>query len=157
MKAKLNYWIDDLMFEVKFFYFMFPKENWTFYTYLFYCYKDFLNQPLFFFFFLKVVEIAPAFQLDPHLRNRLHTDAVNLAKMVHFLFFCLANSSSGFCCSFFSSYCRCFTGWLSECERTGECSISYWTWETDHSNWKHFRWILVVVWATSQCHSFFCL
>lgn len=30
----------------------------------------------------KVVEIAPAFQLDPHLRNRLHTDAVNLAKMV---------------------------------------------------------------------------
>ncbi|KAF3836953.1 hypothetical protein F7725_004417 [Dissostichus mawsoni] len=30
----------------------------------------------------KVVEIAPAFQLDPHLRNRLHSDAVNLAKMV---------------------------------------------------------------------------
>uniref|UniRef100_A0A8C3G5W7 Pyruvate carboxylase, mitochondrial n=1 Tax=Cyclopterus lumpus TaxID=8103 RepID=A0A8C3G5W7_CYCLU len=30
----------------------------------------------------KVVEIAPAFQLDPHLRNRLHTDAVNLAKQV---------------------------------------------------------------------------
>uniref|UniRef100_G3Q870 Pyruvate carboxylase n=1 Tax=Gasterosteus aculeatus aculeatus TaxID=481459 RepID=G3Q870_GASAC len=30
----------------------------------------------------KVVEIAPAFQLDPHLRNRLHADAVNLAKQV---------------------------------------------------------------------------
>ncbi|XP_063756716.1 LOW QUALITY PROTEIN: pyruvate carboxylase, mitochondrial [Eleginops maclovinus] len=30
----------------------------------------------------KVVEIAPAFQLDPRLRNRLHTDAVNLAKLV---------------------------------------------------------------------------
>ncbi|XP_077444818.1 pyruvate carboxylase, mitochondrial-like isoform X1 [Stigmatopora argus] len=30
----------------------------------------------------KVVEIAPAFQLDPQLRNRLHADAVNLAKMV---------------------------------------------------------------------------
>uniref|UniRef100_A0A3P8TZK7 Pyruvate carboxylase n=2 Tax=Amphiprion percula TaxID=161767 RepID=A0A3P8TZK7_AMPPE len=30
----------------------------------------------------KVVEIAPAFQLDPHLRDRLHTDAVNLAKQV---------------------------------------------------------------------------
>ncbi|KAM8898364.1 pyruvate carboxylase, mitochondrial isoform 1-T1 [Spinachia spinachia] len=30
----------------------------------------------------KVVEIAPAFQLDPRLRNRLHTDAVNLAKQV---------------------------------------------------------------------------
>ncbi|XP_042368108.1 pyruvate carboxylase, mitochondrial isoform X2 [Plectropomus leopardus] len=30
----------------------------------------------------KVVEIAPAFQLDPHLRDRLHADAVNLAKQV---------------------------------------------------------------------------
>uniref|UniRef100_A0A8D0APW0 pyruvate carboxylase n=1 Tax=Sander lucioperca TaxID=283035 RepID=A0A8D0APW0_SANLU len=30
----------------------------------------------------KVVEIAPAFQLDPHLRDRLHADAVNLAKLV---------------------------------------------------------------------------
>ncbi|XP_037613831.1 pyruvate carboxylase, mitochondrial [Sebastes umbrosus] len=30
----------------------------------------------------KVVEIAPAFQLDPHLRNRLHADAVTLAKRV---------------------------------------------------------------------------
>ncbi|CAG5929323.1 unnamed protein product [Menidia menidia] len=30
----------------------------------------------------KVVEIAPAFQLDPHLRDRLHSDAVNLAKQV---------------------------------------------------------------------------
>ncbi|XP_061127629.1 pyruvate carboxylase, mitochondrial-like, partial [Syngnathus typhle] len=30
----------------------------------------------------KVVEIAPGFQLDPQLRNRLHSDAVNLAKMV---------------------------------------------------------------------------
>ncbi|XP_033465025.1 pyruvate carboxylase, mitochondrial [Epinephelus lanceolatus] len=30
----------------------------------------------------KVVEIAPAFQLDPHLRARLHADAVNLAKQV---------------------------------------------------------------------------
>ncbi|KAF3697656.1 Pyruvate carboxylase, mitochondrial [Channa argus] len=30
----------------------------------------------------KVVEIAPAFQLDPHLRARLHSDAVNLAKQV---------------------------------------------------------------------------
>ncbi|XP_033839107.1 pyruvate carboxylase, mitochondrial-like [Periophthalmus magnuspinnatus] len=30
----------------------------------------------------KVVEIAPAFQLDPHLRARLHADAVNLAKLV---------------------------------------------------------------------------
>ncbi|KAI3376513.1 hypothetical protein L3Q82_016962 [Scortum barcoo] len=28
----------------------------------------------------KVVEIAPAFQLDPHLRDRLHADAVNLAR-----------------------------------------------------------------------------
>ncbi|KAG7252031.1 hypothetical protein CRUP_032505, partial [Coryphaenoides rupestris] len=27
-----------------------------------------------------VVEIAPAFQLDPHLRDRLHADAVTLAK-----------------------------------------------------------------------------
>lgn len=34
---------------------------------------------------LKVVEIAPAFQLDPHLRDRLHADAVNLAKQVRFL------------------------------------------------------------------------
>lgn len=32
--------------------------------------------------FPKVVEIAPAFQLDPHLRDRLHADAVNLAKQV---------------------------------------------------------------------------
>lgn len=31
---------------------------------------------------LKVVEIAPAFQLDPHLRDRLHADAVNLARQV---------------------------------------------------------------------------
>lgn len=31
---------------------------------------------------LKVVEIAPAVQLDPHLRDRLHADAVNLAKQV---------------------------------------------------------------------------
>uniref|UniRef100_A0A3B5L6I4 Pyruvate carboxylase b n=1 Tax=Xiphophorus couchianus TaxID=32473 RepID=A0A3B5L6I4_9TELE len=30
----------------------------------------------------KVVEIAPGFQLDPHLRDRLHADAVNLAKQV---------------------------------------------------------------------------
>uniref|UniRef100_A0A8C5IBL0 Pyruvate carboxylase n=2 Tax=Gouania willdenowi TaxID=441366 RepID=A0A8C5IBL0_GOUWI len=30
----------------------------------------------------KVVEIAPAFQLDPHLRDRLHADAVSLAKLV---------------------------------------------------------------------------
>ncbi|KAM9425996.1 pyruvate carboxylase, mitochondrial-like [Pholidichthys leucotaenia] len=30
----------------------------------------------------KVVEIAPAFQLHPHLRDRLHSDAVNLAKQV---------------------------------------------------------------------------
>ncbi|XP_039997309.1 pyruvate carboxylase, mitochondrial-like isoform X2 [Xiphias gladius] len=30
----------------------------------------------------KVVEIAPAFQLDPHLRDRLHADAVNLARQV---------------------------------------------------------------------------
>uniref|UniRef100_H2LKX2 pyruvate carboxylase n=1 Tax=Oryzias latipes TaxID=8090 RepID=H2LKX2_ORYLA len=30
----------------------------------------------------KVVEIAPGFQLDPHLRDRLHSDAVNLAKQV---------------------------------------------------------------------------
>uniref|UniRef100_A0A3Q3KEH9 pyruvate carboxylase n=1 Tax=Monopterus albus TaxID=43700 RepID=A0A3Q3KEH9_MONAL len=30
----------------------------------------------------KVVEIAPASQLDPHLRDRLHTDAVNLARQV---------------------------------------------------------------------------
>ncbi|CAG04611.1 unnamed protein product [Tetraodon nigroviridis] len=30
----------------------------------------------------EVVEIAPAFQLDPHLRDRLHADAVNLAKQV---------------------------------------------------------------------------
>lgn len=30
----------------------------------------------------KVVEIAPAFQLDPHLRARLHADAVSLAKLV---------------------------------------------------------------------------
>ncbi|XP_073331026.1 pyruvate carboxylase, mitochondrial [Pagrus major] len=30
----------------------------------------------------KVVEIAPAFQLDPHLRDRLHADSVNLAKQV---------------------------------------------------------------------------
>uniref|UniRef100_A0A8C5CWX1 Pyruvate carboxylase n=1 Tax=Gadus morhua TaxID=8049 RepID=A0A8C5CWX1_GADMO len=30
----------------------------------------------------KVVEIAPAFQLDPHLRARLHTDSVTLAKQV---------------------------------------------------------------------------
>ncbi|XP_070785847.1 pyruvate carboxylase, mitochondrial-like [Enoplosus armatus] len=30
----------------------------------------------------KVVEIAPAFQLDPHLRDRLHADAVTLAKQV---------------------------------------------------------------------------
>uniref|UniRef100_A0A8C6LB55 pyruvate carboxylase n=1 Tax=Nothobranchius furzeri TaxID=105023 RepID=A0A8C6LB55_NOTFU len=30
----------------------------------------------------KVVEIAPAFQLDPHLRDRLHSDAVSLAKQV---------------------------------------------------------------------------
>lgn len=35
-----------------------------------------------FFFFPKVVEIAPAFQLDPHLRDRLHADAVSLAKQV---------------------------------------------------------------------------
>lgn len=30
----------------------------------------------------KVVEIAPAFQLEPHLRARLHADAVSLAKLV---------------------------------------------------------------------------
>ncbi|XP_069015393.1 pyruvate carboxylase, mitochondrial [Embiotoca jacksoni] len=30
----------------------------------------------------KVVEIAPAFQLDPHLRDRLHADAVTLARQV---------------------------------------------------------------------------
>uniref|UniRef100_A0A669BXL3 Pyruvate carboxylase n=1 Tax=Oreochromis niloticus TaxID=8128 RepID=A0A669BXL3_ORENI len=30
----------------------------------------------------KVVEIAPAFQLDPHLRDRLHADAVSLARQV---------------------------------------------------------------------------
>ncbi|PWA27084.1 hypothetical protein CCH79_00011643, partial [Gambusia affinis] len=30
----------------------------------------------------KVVEIAPGFQLDPHLRDRLHADAVNLAKQL---------------------------------------------------------------------------
>ncbi|MEQ2194967.1 hypothetical protein XENOCAPTIV_005316 [Xenoophorus captivus] len=30
----------------------------------------------------KVVEIAPAFQLEAHLRDRLHADAVNLAKQV---------------------------------------------------------------------------
>lgn len=50
------------------------------------------NEPLtvlfllmdFILFFLKVVEIAPAFQLDPHLRDRLHSDAVNLAKQVSF-------------------------------------------------------------------------
>ncbi|XP_044040664.1 pyruvate carboxylase, mitochondrial-like isoform X2 [Siniperca chuatsi] len=30
----------------------------------------------------KVVEIAPAFQLDTHLRDRLHADSVNLAKQV---------------------------------------------------------------------------
>ncbi|XP_007575306.2 pyruvate carboxylase, mitochondrial-like [Poecilia formosa] len=30
----------------------------------------------------KVVEIAPGFQLDPQLRDRLHADAVNLAKQV---------------------------------------------------------------------------
>lgn len=35
-----------------------------------------------FFFYPKVVEIAPAFQLDPHLRDRLHADAVSLAKQV---------------------------------------------------------------------------
>lgn len=28
------------------------------------------------------MEIAPAFQLDPHLRDRLHADAVNLARQV---------------------------------------------------------------------------
>lgn len=28
------------------------------------------------------MEIAPAFQLDPHLRARLHADAVNLARQV---------------------------------------------------------------------------
>lgn len=32
--------------------------------------------------FLKVVEIAPAIQLDPQLRDRLHADAVNLARQV---------------------------------------------------------------------------
>uniref|UniRef100_A0A087XKV8 Pyruvate carboxylase n=1 Tax=Poecilia formosa TaxID=48698 RepID=A0A087XKV8_POEFO len=32
----------------------------------------------------KVVEIAPGFQLDPQLRDRLHADAVNLAKQVRF-------------------------------------------------------------------------
>lgn len=32
--------------------------------------------------FPQVVEIAPAFQLDPHLRDRLHADAVSLAKQV---------------------------------------------------------------------------
>lgn len=31
---------------------------------------------------LQVVEIAPAFQLDPHLRDRLHADAVSLARQV---------------------------------------------------------------------------
>lgn len=35
---------------------------------------------------LKVVEIAPAFQLDPHLRDRLHADAVNLARQVRMLY-----------------------------------------------------------------------
>lgn len=30
------------------------------------------------------MEIAPAFLLDPHLRDRLHADAVNLAKQVRF-------------------------------------------------------------------------
>lgn len=30
----------------------------------------------------KVVEIAPASQLDPHLRDRLTADSVNLAKQV---------------------------------------------------------------------------
>lgn len=30
----------------------------------------------------KVVEIAPATQLDPHLRDRLTADSVNLAKQV---------------------------------------------------------------------------
>lgn len=35
---------------------------------------------------LKVVEIAPAFQLDPHLRDRLHADAVNLARQVRLLY-----------------------------------------------------------------------
>lgn len=39
----------------------------------------------------KVVEIAPAFQLDPHLRDRLHSDAVNLAKQVRFVHLVLAN------------------------------------------------------------------
>lgn len=32
--------------------------------------------------FPQVVEIAPAVQLDPHLRDRLHADAVNLARQV---------------------------------------------------------------------------
>lgn len=36
---------------------------------------------------LKVVEIAPASQLDPHLRDRLHADAVNLARQVWLCFF----------------------------------------------------------------------
>lgn len=32
----------------------------------------------------KVVEVAPAAQLDPHLRDRLTSDSVKLAKQVHF-------------------------------------------------------------------------
>lgn len=41
----------------------------------------------------KVVEIAPAFQLDPHLRDRLHADAVSLAKQVRFARSVQANGS----------------------------------------------------------------
>lgn len=35
---------------------------------------------------VKVVEIAPGFQLEPHLRDQLHADAVNLAKQVRLYF-----------------------------------------------------------------------